>query len=95
MSAILVGLLNVRETDWQEAYQRELPAVLAKHGGQILAAAPPEHFEGGEPPQRLVIFAFPDLAAARSWYADPAHEPLIKLRQSGARLDLFGLEVKK
>lgn len=95
MTALLVGLLTVRETSWQEAYQRELPAVLKQHGGRVLAAAPPEHFEGSEPPQRLVIFEFPDLASARSWYADPAHQPLIALRQSGAALDLFGLEVKQ
>lgn len=95
MSALLVGLLTVRDTHWQEKYQRDLPAVLKKHGGRIIAAAPPECFEGGAPPDRLVIFEFPDLASARRWHADPEHAPLIKLRQSGAALDLFGLEVTR
>lgn len=95
MSAILVGLLTIQDTNWQEQYQRDLPAVLKKHGGRILAAAPPERFEGAVPPDRLVIFEFPDLVRAQRWHADPAHAPLIKLRQSGSNLDLYGLEVKR
>lgn len=95
MSALLVGLLVVRGTGWQEAYQKELPKVLQKHGGRILAAASPEKFEGEEAPDRLVIFEFPDLASARRWYSDPAHQRLVALRQSGSSLELLGLELNR
>lgn len=95
MSALLVGLLVVRETGWQEAYQKELPKVLQEHGGRILAAASPEQFEGEEAPDRLVIFEFPDLASARRWYSDPAHQRLVTLRQSGSSLNLLGLELNR
>lgn len=95
MSAFLIGLLTVRETGWQEAYQKELPTVLREHGGRILAAASPEQFEGKEAPDRLVIFEFPDLASARRWYSDPAHQRLVALRQSGSSLELLGLELNR
>ena len=95
MSALLIGLLTVRETDWQETYRKELPAVLQAHAGRILAAAPPEQFEGSEAPDRLVIFEFPDLASARRWYTDPAHQRLVTLRQSGSSLELLGLELNR
>jgi len=94
MSALLIGLMTVRNTNWQEEYQREIPALLKKHGGRLVVASPPERFEGSQLPDRLVILEFPDLESARRWYSDPSHAPLIELRQSGASFDLFGLEMK-
>ena len=95
MGAVLVGLLNIRNTEWQAEYQQRLPEVLKKHGGRIIAAAPPMHFEGTTRPDRLVIFEFPDLEAAQNWYRDPDHAPLVTLRQTGADLELYGIEVSK
>jgi uncharacterized protein (DUF1330 family) len=95
MSALLIGLMTVRNTNWQEQYQREIPALIKKHGGRLVAASLPERFEGNQMPDRLVILEFPDLESARRWYSDPSHAPLIELRQSGASFDLIGLEVKE
>lgn len=90
MTVYAVGLLSLRNTDWQAAYQAKLPAVLAKHGGAIVAAKPAARLEGeGPSPDRVILFSFPDADAARAWHADPDHAPLVALRQSGASLDLF------
>jgi len=93
MTVYLSGMLRVRNTAWQTEYQQRLPAVLKRYGGEILAAGAPAAFEGGAPlPDRLIIFRFPSMEAARAWYQDPEHGPLVQLRQSGADLDLIGVE---
>ena len=92
MTAYIVGHLTVRNTDWQKDYQARLPEIVARHGGKLTAGAP-QHFEGdGAMPDRVVVFEFPTMEAARAWYADPDHAPLVELRQTGADLFLLGIE---
>jgi len=91
MSAYVVGLLTVSNQAWQAEYRARLPAVIQQHGGRVLTAgAKPEILEGAPVlPDSLVIIEFPTVTAAKAWYADPDHQPLIQLRQSGSGIDLF------
>lgn len=91
MSAYVVGLLTVSDPEWQAEYRSRLPAVIRQHGGRVLTAgAKPEILEGvPAQPDALVIIEFPTLTAAKAWYADPEHQPLIRLRQGGSSIDLF------
>jgi len=96
MTYYVAGLLRIRETGWQAEYQQRLPAVLKRHGGEVLAAGVPDPLEGtANPPDRLIVMRFPSQEAALAWYADADHSPLIELRKTGADLDLLGTAAAK
>lgn len=95
MSAYAVGFLNVRNTDWQQEYGPKQGELLKKHQGKVLA--PPggamEVLEGDvKLPSAVIVIEFPSMEAAKAWYNDPDHAPLIKLRQTGADFDLTLVE---
>lgn len=90
MAAYAIGSITVHNPDWQKEYGEKMPALIQRHGGRVLAKAPAALLEGnGLLPGGVVVIEFPDAGHARAWYADPAHEPLRRLRQSGAHLDLM------
>lgn len=93
MQTCVIGLLDVRRTDWQAEYALRLAPVVTRHGGVQLAAGVPLGLEGTKAlPHRLIVLSFPSLAQAQAWYADPDHVPLIALRQTGADLQLLAVE---
>ncbi|MGI9326282.1 MAG: DUF1330 domain-containing protein [Pseudomonadales bacterium] len=69
-----------------ERYTKEyianaLPLVM-KHGGKVLSASDESVVKEGKfPPGRIAIAEFPSMEAAEAFYADPAYQPLIKVRQ--------------
>jgi uncharacterized protein (DUF1330 family) len=85
MAAYAIGSLTVRSTEWQQEYGARMPALIQKHGGKVLAKAPPQAMEGAPHlPGAQVIIEFPSAAQARAWYDDAEHAPLKRLRQDGA-----------
>lgn len=48
--------------------------------------------EGDWKPTRLVIFEFPSLAAAQSFYVSPAYQPLKAMRQEAGSANIVGVE---
>jgi uncharacterized protein (DUF1330 family) len=45
--------------------------------------------EGDEQPSAYVLLEFPDLLSAQKWYEDPKYKPLIDLRNSGGRSEIY------
>ena len=67
-------------------YAEAVAPIVAAHGGRYLAvAADPEAVEGDPSLTSLVLIEFPDLSAARSWYAYDEYQPLKSLRHDSAR----------
>jgi len=90
MTAYAIGVMNVHDTAWQQAYGAAMPALIGKHGGKVLAKAPAQALEGAAAaPDVVVLIAFPTADHARAWYDDPDHAPLKQLRRSGADLELL------
>jgi uncharacterized protein (DUF1330 family) len=56
--------------------------IIAKHGGEVVAAAEATAIEGTPPAPRMVILKFWSQEAFRSFYDDPDYQPLKKLRHS-------------
>jgi uncharacterized protein (DUF1330 family) len=50
------------------------------------------HQVEGEPIEAAVILEFPDMAAAKAWYASPAYSAAVKFRQAGSRSKAFFIE---
>jgi uncharacterized protein (DUF1330 family) len=98
MSAFVIGMYDIWDQGWREAYRDKTIALAAKHGGKILVRpnCAWRLLEGKAPCRTgVVMFEFPSVTAAEAWYNDPDYAPLKKIRQSGANLDLIVVESLK
>jgi uncharacterized protein (DUF1330 family) len=86
MPAYLIANLEVTDAAEFDAYRRDVPAVIARHGGRYLVRGGAVEVLEGEPGlQRVVILEFPDMAAARGFYDSPDYAPLLAQRLRAAR----------
>jgi uncharacterized protein (DUF1330 family) len=78
----------------QEEYAKLARDILPKFGARYLARSQKnELLEGNGPaPCCIAIIEFPNLDAARRWYASPENQAAAKIRQSGARFKLIAVE---
>jgi uncharacterized protein (DUF1330 family) len=98
MSAFVIGMYDIWDQGWREAYRDKTIALAAKHGGKILVRpnCAWRLLEGKAPCRTgVVMFEFPSVSAAEAWYDDPDYAPLKQIRQSGANLDLIVVESLK
>jgi uncharacterized protein (DUF1330 family) len=92
MAAYAVGLYNISDPSWRPRYREVVGQLVAKHGGRyIVRSSDPWEILEGTPPQitGLTIIEFPSMEQARAWYNDPEYAPMIRLRQTGSRLDFI------
>ncbi len=94
MPAYAIGRLKMHDPSWVAEYGPKTAELVKKHGGRYLVrGGAMETLEGNTPlPNVTVVLEFPSMAAARSWYNDPAYAPMIKLRQKGSDLDFMLVE---
>jgi uncharacterized protein (DUF1330 family) len=70
-----------------------VPATLEAHGGRFLARGGAHVvLESDWDPKRLVVIEFPDLDAARRWYASPEYQEAKSLRTGAAHLRMVAVE---
>ena len=88
MPAYMIVDIRLRDAATYEKYKAEVPALIRKHGGEYLVRGGKfEVLEGSWQPSRLVVFRFPDSAAAHAFMNDPEYRPLKALRQGCADTD--------
>ena len=69
VAAYLRGEIEVTDSVAYEDYRRQVPAVIAAHGGRYLVrGGAAEVLEGDAPPGRQVILEFPDMAHLLAFY---------------------------
>ena len=94
MAAYLHAQIEVTDPVGYEDYRRQVPAIIAAHGGRYLVrggAVTP--LEGDQASQRReVILEFPDMAALLGFYRAPEYQPLIALRQRCSRGRITAIE---
>ena len=74
MAAYVVVEMHVTDPEAYEAYKALAAPAVEAHGGRYLArGGTTELLEGLEVPERVVVLEFPDLDAARRWYASPEY----------------------
>ena len=89
MAAYVIGEIEVTDPVAYEEYRKQVPAVIAKHGGKYLVrGGAVEPLEGGWTPKRLVVLEFPSLEKAQAWYRSSDYAPLIPIRQAASRAKL-------
>jgi uncharacterized protein (DUF1330 family) len=96
MTAYLIAEHRITDKEKFEAYRSAVGPLIARFGGHYITR-PGSHaiVEADNAvwhPDRVVIVAFPDMAALRAWYESPEYQPLIALRQAAAEDMLIMLE---
>ena len=90
MKGYVFGLLYMENWDWYEKYFPETAKLIDEHGGKYLASGVKAIMkEGNDQPSAYVLLEFPDIESAENWYEDPKYKPLIDLRNSGGRSEIF------
>ena len=90
MKSYMFGLLYMDSWKWYEKYLPATVKLIKEHGGIYLASGVKlEMREGKDEPSAYVLLEFPDLASAQNWYEDPKYKPLIDLRNSGGRSEIY------
>ena len=81
MTAYLLVDLDIHDQDGFQEYRSQVPAFIAKHGGEYLVRGGEfDVIEGDWKPHRLVLFKFPDRQAIRNFFADPDYAQIAAVR---------------
>jgi uncharacterized protein (DUF1330 family) len=81
MAAYLIAQVTVRDAEVYRRYTARSPAIIAKHGGRILArGGATEVLEGGADHRRVVIIEFPSMEVARAFYNSAEYQEAKAIR---------------
>ncbi|AXI79210.1 DUF1330 domain-containing protein [Peterkaempfera bronchialis] len=82
MTAYAIAHLRNPQSDHPDVleYLRRIDATLDPFGGRFAVHGAAMEVVEGDWPGTVVVIAFPDLAAARGWYASPAYREILPLR---------------
>jgi len=93
MTAYIHGSIEVTDPELYEEYRREVPALIAAHGGRYLVrGGAVTVLEGGSAPPRQVILEFPDMAHLQAFYHSPEYQRLVAIRQRASKGTLVAIE---
>ena len=83
MVAYVVNEIVVTEPGRFQTYADQVPAILAKYGGEyVVRGGAPERVDGPEPPHRLVVLRFESREAARAWRSSPEYLAILPIREA-------------
>ncbi len=89
----VIGQIAVDDQSIYEQYRAQVPATVAKFGGEYLVRGGQQvGKEGAEPLGRTVVLRFPSYDKAIAWYESDDYAPLRKLRQSASHGNLVIVE---
>ena len=91
MSHYTFATLKLHDLAWTEDYQVEVPKIIARYNGRILARTPKvEVIEGDvEAPHVVLLVEFPSREDSERFYHSKEYEPYLVARKGGADAALF------
>ena len=90
MPAYVIANVEITDPATYERYRKDVPATIEKYGGRfVVRGGATEVLEGSFVPKRIVVLEFPSVERAKAWWSSPEYRPLLELRQSASRGDLF------
>lgn len=95
MAAYLIAEDIISDPDVFEDYKRAVLPSIERHGGRFLSRGGAlEVLEAGSgwTPERLVVVAFPDMAALKRWYDSPDYAEIRTIRLRSAVSTLVALD---
>lgn len=88
-AACVIGHIHVRDEAKWVAYRDQVAATLTPFGGEVLFRGRKARVLGGShDPALTVVIRFPSVDAAHDWFASPAYQRLIPLREAAADVNL-------
>lgn len=82
MAAYIYGEIEITDAEGYEAYRRDVPGVIAAHGGRYrVRGGAVTVLEGEASARRRVILEFPDMAALLGFYHSAEYQALAAVRQ--------------
>ena len=83
MAAYVINEIVVTEPARFQTYADQVPAILAKYGGQyVIRGGAPERVDGPAPPDKLVVLRFENREAARAWRNSPEYLAILPIREA-------------
>lgn len=83
MVAYVINEIAVTEPERFATYSSQVPAILAKYGGEyVVRGGAPEGVDGPTPPERLVVLRFESRAAALAWRNSPEYQAILPIREA-------------
>jgi uncharacterized protein (DUF1330 family) len=83
--AYVVAQVDVKDPAAYEEYRAQVPATIAKFGGEYLARGGKiETLEGDPPLGRVVILRFASVEQAKAWYNSPDYAGPLAIRHRAA-----------
>ena len=92
MVAYMISDVEITDARTYDAYRTTAAPILARYGGEVIAAGKYDRLEGDWAPANLFIVRFPSLAVAREFYHSREYREVLALRQRSARCDLVLIE---
>ena len=93
MPAYIVVDIAIHDPQTYERYKLLAPPSIAAYQGKyIVRGGRCERLEGEWQPSRLVILEFPDIEAARAWWASEEYAAAKALRQASAATEMLLVE---
>ena len=93
MPAYVIVETDIRDPEQYERYKAASPDAVRSGGGRfVVRGGELAVLEGDWEPSRLVLLEFPDLDAAKRWYASPGYEEVKALREGAAKLRMVAVE---
>ena len=90
MSAYVIVDIDIHDADTYARYRDLAPPSIAAYGGRYLArGGETDTLEGEWRPERLVILEFPDMNAARAWWASPEYAEAKALRHASSHSEML------
>ena len=93
---VFIQSVSINDRASFERYQALARESIIKHHGEFLArGADVEYLEGRGDLSRLGLIRFPNLAAAKKWFASPEFQDALKLRRKAGEQRVFIIEGRK
>ena len=85
---IMIANFTIADAETYRLYEKGFFPILKKHGGEFITFDDaPETLEGSSALDgRVVVWRFPNEAAAKAWYDDPDYQALSEHRRAGTNL---------
>jgi uncharacterized protein (DUF1330 family) len=93
MPAYVIVETEVHDPEQYERYKAASPDAVHSGGGRfVVRGGELAVLEGDWHPSRLVMLEFPDLEAAKQWYASREYEDANRLRKGAANLRMVAVQ---
>jgi len=90
MAAYVIVQIDVKDAKLFDAYRKEVPATIAKYGGEYLVRGGKlEVLEGAWAHPRCVVLKFANYEQAKAWHASPEYAKPLAMRRAAADCNLI------